>query len=602
MRAPASISYDAALRNTISVSHVDDVSAVLAEGSVRPLCNPYTLRVPVLQFNCLICYTCYINSRVHMSNFHNSILKYWPMKGFDPRETQVKVLEWIEKQPAHIKYFLVEVPVGGGKSPLALTMSGWLSNSPGWANILTPQKILQKQYEESFAPELIGSMYGKANYECAPKKTNCDIGDSIKPKCKICPYRDNFNAAKVKPNVVLNYKIALLFSMIGVDFIRNRRLMVFDECHTLEHHLTEFLAVTISERMSKRYHVAWKSPKTLPEAIYFLTQRYIPGLQAKIAEVGREVKEINSRAEMGDSISKSDAELIKEYEGMVEQHDRLDYLTKMPLAELEEQYVFVPDKTFFRFKELYGARIFKSLVEPLADKFLFMSSTILDKDEYCRDLGIDPAQAAFISMDSEFDIENRPVMFMPTMKMTYGWDGPDKEGERRKMVNRIVELCKDHHGEQSGVIHTGSFQVAKWLVNELKGRIPQKIMHHNPEGGFTRDEVIKDFTSGKGGIKLLISPSVTEGLDLKGDLARFNIIAKTPYPFLGDAWVKARMEKSQSWYSRQAMISVIQACGRVVRGKTDWGFTYILDSSFAMLFNRIRYKTPKWWKQGYEEN
>ena len=80
-----------------------------------------------------------------MSNFKNSILDYWPMKGFSPRKTQVEVLKWMEKQPAHIKYFLVEVPVGGGKSPLALTMSGWVSNSPGWATVLTPQKILQKQ-------------------------------------------------------------------------------------------------------------------------------------------------------------------------------------------------------------------------------------------------------------------------------------------------------------------------------------------------------------------------------------------------------------------------------------------------------------------------
>lgn len=535
-----------------------------------------------------------------MSNWKKSIHEYWPMKNSAPRATQVKVMDWIEKQPSHIKYFLLELPVGGGKSPLALAMSGWLSNSTGWATVLTPQKILQKQYEDSFDENLIGSMYGKANYTCAPKKTNCDIGDSIKPKCPTCPYRDNYNSAKNKPNVVLNYKIALLFSMIGVEFIRSRRLMVFDECHTLEHHLTEFLAVTVSERMSKRYHVAWKSPKTLPEALYFLTERYIPGLRDKIAEVGQEVTEINVRSEMGATISKEEAEIVKEYESMKEQHTRLDILTKMPLAELQEQYVFVPDKTFFRFKELYGARIFTELVNPLADKFLFMSSTILDKDEFCRDLGIDPAQAAFISLDSEFDVENRPVMFMPTMKMTYGWDGPDKAVERRKMVNTIITLAKDHHGEQSGVIHTGSFQVAKWLVQELQGKVPQRILHHNPEGDRTRDEVIADFISGEGGTKLLISPSVTEGLDLKGDLSRFNIIAKTPFPFLGDAWVKARMEKSQSWYSRQAMIAVIQACGRVVRGKDDWGFTYILDSAFAMLFNRIRSKTPKWWKDGYE--
>lgn len=531
----------------------------------------------------------------------DSILKYWPMKGFKPRRTQVEVLEWIEKLPPHIRYILCEVPVGGGKSPLALNLSGYLVRGLGSATVLTPQKILQKQYEDSFEPHLIGSMYGKANYTCSPKRTNCDIGDTIKPKCPSCPYRDNFNSAKAKPNVVLNYTIALLFSLIGVEFIRSRKLMVFDECHTLENHLTEFLALTVSQYLCKRYGVTWKQPKDMPEAIAFIQERFLPGLATRIAETNQQVKDIHARAERGDTITKAEGELLKEYETMKDHYERLDYLSKTPMSELKEHYVYVPDKTFFKFKELYGARIFKSLIDPLADRFLFMSSTILDKDEYCKDLGIDPAQAAFISMDSEFPVENRPVVFMPTMKMTYGWDGPDKKAERKVMVDTIVELCRDHHGDQNGVIHTGSFVVANWLVKELRGRIPQTIYEHSADSEMSRDECIKRFTADTPEKKLLISPSVTEGLDLKGDLGRFNIIAKTPFPFLGDAWVKARMEKSSSWYNRQAMIAIIQACGRVVRGIDDWGNTYILDSAFFGLYNRIKRNIPKWWINGFQQ-
>lgn len=530
-----------------------------------------------------------------------SILNYWPMKGFQPRQTQVEVLEWIEKLPPHIKYILCEVPVGGGKSPLALNLSSWLVGGLGSSTILTPQKILQKQYEESFEPHLVGSMYGKANYECKWKRTNCDIGDSIRPKCKQCPYRDNFNSAKQKPNVVLNYKIALLFSMIGVEFIRSRKLMVFDECHTLENHLTEFLAVTVSQYMCKRYNVAWRQPKDMQGALAFLSAAYLPALMTRITETGEEVVAIHAKADAGEVITKAEGETIKEYETMKDQYERLDYIVKTPISELRQDYVYVPDKTFFRFKELYGARIFKSLIDPLADRFLFMSSTILDKDEYCKDLGIDPAQAAFISMDSEFPIDNRPVMFMPTMKMTYGWDGPDKVEERKMMVETIIDLCKNHHGEHNGVIHTGSFVVANWLVRELQGKIPQRIYRHDADSDMSRDECIKQFSASTPELKLLISPSVTEGLDLKGDLARFNIIAKTPFPFLGDAWVKARMEKSSSWYNRQAMIAIIQACGRVVRGKEDWGYTYILDSAFFGLFNRIKRNIPKWWIKAFQQ-
>lgn len=527
------------------------------------------------------------------------ILDYWVMKDSSPRSTQIDGLEWMERQPSHIKYFLIEAPVGAGKSPLALTASSWFSGGFGSSVILTPQKILQRQYENSFDPNLIGSIYGKSNYTCQKKRTNCDIGDSIKPKCQMCPYRENFNQAKNKPNVVLNYKIALLFSMIGVEFIRRKKVMILDECHTLEHHLTEFLAVQISERACKKYGVAWKQVKTLPEALYFVNEKYLPAVEERIVELEKLVNEIEGRSEAGFCISEDDAALIKEFESIKEQHLRLQEITKMPLDKLQEHYVFIPEKTFFRFKELYGANVFKSLVEPLADKFIFMSATILDKDEFCRDLGIDPTKAAFISMKSEFDVSRRPVIFMPVMKMTYGWDGPDKKKDRDEMVKAIIEICTEDHAEHSGVIHTANFQVSQWLVNELQGKIPQKIYHHNPDGEKTRDEVIDEFIKLDGQKKLLISPSVTEGLDLKGDLARFNIIAKTPFPFLGDAWVKARMNRSQDWYNRQAMISVIQACGRPVRSKDDWGYTYILDSSFISLYNRMKHRIPKWWKDGF---
>ena len=33
-----------------------------------------------------------------------------------------------------------------------------------------------------------------------------------------------------------------------------------------------------------------------------------------------------------------------------------------------------------------------------------------------------------------------------------------------------------------------------------------------------------------------------EGVDLKGDCSRFQVICKIPYPYLGDKWVKARMK------------------------------------------------------------
>ena len=96
---------------------------------------------------------------------------------------------------------------------------------------------------------------------------------------------------------------------------------------------------------------------------------------------------------------------------------------------------------------------------------------------------------------------------------------------------------------------------------------------------------------------VIISPSITEGYSFDDDLARFQIIAKVPYPFLGDRQVKARMELDRDWYTLQTVMTVIQACGRIVRSETDRGITYILDSDFENLFRNNEKFFPTWFKE-----
>jgi len=219
----------------------------------------------------------------------------------------------------------------------------------------------------------------------------------------------------------------------------------------------------------------------------------------------------------------------------------------------------------------------------------------MNAEGFCSDLGIDPDDAAFLSLGSEFDPENRPVYYMPQMKMNYKWQDTDNKAARKEMLSVIHQLCEIHQGE-SGIIHTGNFKIAEWLVNNLK--IEQQIFHHNPDSGDDRNSVINAFTnSPKPGV--LISPSSTEGLDLKDDQGRFAIFAKVPYGFLGDQWIKKRMEMSNEWYQRQAIIDVIQGGGRVVRGNDDKGTVYILDQSFGYLYQQTYSQVPQWWKDGY---
>jgi len=530
------------------------------------------------------------------------MMDYWPMQEFAPRKSQVEVLDWVKTLPSHIKYILCEMPVGGGKSPLALNLSGWFTNKYlGNAYIMTPQKILQKQYEDSFEKRLLHSLYGKSNYKCESKNTNCDIGSDIKPRCETCPHKSAFQQVMYAPNVVLNYTLGLLlFKYVADDkIIAKRDLIVFDEAHTLETHLTEFNAIVVSEFRCKQIGtVAFKQFTTMRTAYDWMQSTYMPALIGKITKINPVVQEIlETCADEGRNPTRDEMSTISLLKELVNHKDMIAEQILFPtFEEVYEDYVLVNEgKTVFKFKELYGRRNFRQFVEPMANKFLFMTSTILDKTAFCEDLGLDPAQAAFISLDSEFDMDNRPIFYMPTTKMSFGWDKPDRKTETDKMLVKIKKLLLEMHPDDSGVIHAGSFQIAKWLVDNLENRIPHRIMHHNPGSGKTRDKVLEEFQELDGVPKLLISPSVTEGLDLKGDKGRFAIFAKVPFPFLGDAWVKKRMDLSDTWYKRQALIAMIQGGGRVVRSHEDWGHVYILDSSFGYLVSQSKKMLPDWW-------
>lgn len=530
-------------------------------------------------------------------NLHTrDMVKSWDkvLPKFKPRESQVHIMEWINKLPSHVKYIMCELPVGGGKSPLAIALSAYINGGIGNSFILTPQKTLQKQYEQSFDKKILASVYGRSNYTCSTKNTDCDTGGDIKPACDMCPAKLARDFALQSPNMVLNYSIALTYFKFLAKKVPARDLMVFDECHTLESHLVEFSAIDITEKKCKTYSIPFKKPKNVDQALDWIEDRYIPAVSAKAYELRQKIKLMDDRTEV--KLSKSDIKILKAYKAAIDHLEQLESLVSIDREIVERMYVMILDKTYFKFKELYGKNNFRNLVLPKANRFLFMSSTILDKEEFCKDLGIDPREAAMISVDSEFNVENREVFYKPITKMNYGWNGEARSGDRKKMV-KVVNTILKHHDGQSGVIHTGSFQISEWLMENIVGK--HEVVHHNPGSDMNRDQAIDYYleNSEKKPL-LLVSPSVTEGMDLLGDKGRFAVIVKVPYPYLGDAWVKRRMELSKSWYNRQTITGIIQGCGRVVRSKDDWGQVYILDESFTYLYNQTVGIIPQWWKDG----
>jgi len=163
----------------------------------------------------------------------------------------------------------------------------------------------------------------------------------------------------------------------------------------------------------------------------------------------------------------------------------------------------------------------------------------------------------------------------------------------REAMRHEISIILDNESDR-GIIHTVSYV----LANALEHLSPRLIIH----GSADKEVQFQKFIETPGSV--FVSPSSVRGLDLKDDLARWAIILKCPYLDLGDKHVQERLFNSgkwgQLWYSSQAIDSIIQASGRIVRDFDDWGRVYILDSQVGKLLQRNGGLFPRWYKEAIE--
>jgi ATP-dependent DNA helicase DinG len=189
-------------------------------------------------------------------------------------------------------------------------------------------------------------------------------------------------------------------------------------------------------------------------------------------------------------------------------------------------------------------------------------------------LGIKQDECAFISMPSPFPIENRPIFISPIGSMSM----KNIDSSLPKLAQAVKAILAEHKNEK-GIIHCHSYKVANYLKRNIRS---SRLLAHDASN---RDKVLFDHINGKKPT-VLLSPSMTEGVDLKGDASRFQIICKVPYPYLGDKLIRKRMNKWKWWYPLQTLKVIIQSVGRSVRSKDDQAITYILDSDWDRFYSR----------------
>jgi Rad3-related DNA helicase len=509
-----------------------------------------------------------------------------------PRASQEAVIREIEAAyKDNYKYVVLCAPVGSGKSAIAMTIAKWIGG--GRTHILTPRKSLQDQYFDDFGKDLV-LMKGRASYYCtkdddsggfhekvikwilsgscpAPTRefTTCGPDAPCKGKIKIanicttargreCPYNVAIDLAESEEIIVHNFHSFLFQYHFALRF-NHRRMLIIDEAHEVEGILRSF-----STTKTQVYKII--EPDSLPDFTQTKLEYWIQYLSQDFLRPRSQ-----KRKEAYETALDSLAEQARQNKG--------DFIVKFS----EEPTSRV---TTFEFIPTYVGNTANALLFSCADKVLLMSGTIYNKDIYCKSLGIDPSEAYFIRIGSSFPVSSRPIY----CKKDYLVDTSHaKWNENKEQITSIIKTILAKFDDVKGLIHVPSYKAAREIVDWVK----DKRLHMHESENFTHE--LEKFYESKGN-GVFISPACQQGVDFKGDRARFQIILRVPYLNTGDKFVEHKVKNDFPWYNHQALVTFGQQTGRINRSEEDFGVTILLDERFLKFLSRNKSVLPKWLK------
>ena len=470
--------------------------------------------------------------------------------------------------------FLLEAATGTGKTIISAASQKLMKTK---AVHLVATKQLQDQILNDF-PEA-KTLKGRSNYVCLryPKAfptISAELCTDTREKpCEYkreCPYMIAKRIALRAPLAVLNMAYYLSEANFVGSF-SNIEYMVADEMDLIEDQLMSFVQLVVTKRQLDRLSLAPPKHKTKFES-------WLEWANEVIRKVDKQVQQLTQESfEWGGSDIKTLRQL------KIAQ----SFLSKLKrfVREVDSTWVWYPGEDRWVFKPTWVSKYAKGVLWKHTNKVLGMSATILDADQVCRNVGLADART-FLSLPSPFPVENRPVIYRPCANMT----NKTIEAALPKIAKGIEEIMNEHLDEKI-LCHTVSYKVRNYLLDSLpKGRI---VTHSTVD----RTIVLEAFKKSEAPL-VLLSPSMERGVDLPDEQCRVVIIAKVPWPDMGDPQIARRLYGSKDgrrWYAHRTVSTVVQASGRGMRSATDHCHTYILDEQFERLLYEVRSLFPKWY-------
>jgi len=502
------------------------------------------------------------------------------------RQHQLESIHWCEGVESGTA--IVEAPTGSGKTSYAKAVA----QSQSVVTLVRHKSLQVTNYQNTYKAEVL---FGRANYACAhPDNHGASCADCLYElemhKCTSanrCGYLIAKAVAKASPFVSLNYPYWMTSNWRKQT---PPQVLFLDEAHNLDAIVTDWVGCTITEKD----RVGWNLPDfpTISGRrpnVFFSSEIATDPADAAIDWL----RKVWSAANQACKVLKGAGD--KKRLRKAEQLRMKAEITGQALKVHSDDWYIRSGPSALKFGRDTRPGF---CAKPLTAKYHFpgyfldgyttiaMSATLGDIPTFAQSLGIVEYESRVVP--SRFPPEARQVhaLDVPSMGYTSTKKHPEYWDRQADAIATAIKGCPRMW---SGLVHVTRKSEAKLLADRLAHRGLQDRIWVMPgwDGAYTpTDEQVKAWSARKRKVlgSICVSWALWEGYD--GLDERIDIVAKTPYPYLGDDYEKARMAYSGKLFHWRTACQMEQGLGRTRRGYDDDygeenGYVAIADGSWS---------------------
>lgn len=475
------------------------------------------------------------------------LCRYFPYKS--AREIQRMCLEELGNNWNDYDVFVISAPTAFGKASIAKT----LMNAFHSVSVITPTNLLVDQFIEEFPSTF--TLKRMDSYYCDEWQRPCPATRAkLKTFCKGCHCSKTLATAKYKSGPgIYNYHIYLAYKL-------HREVLVVDEAHNLIPHIRNRMALRL-----------WQHDVKYPDNMRTIDQMraFLNKLDQKKRKSSKKLSAWYNAIHSANpeyTVSRTKAEFNGKGTVRGEPEER-DCIELLPVDITQAPPIF------------WGS----------SKKLVLLSATINKKD--IQTLGLLRKKVLYIDCESPISAQSRPIVLQDLVSV----NRQSMVHATLKIANYINNVLAPKHDGEKGLIHA-TYAQSEILKQFLTG---PRYIFHDRDNKKEQYQAFRNSNPADG--KILVASGMYEGIDLPEDLGRWQVIAKIPWSSLEDPAIRYQAVKDPDWYSWETWRTVIQACGRICRTVSDFGITYVLDSTVQKLLVDGEHLLPKWYIDGLVE-